>query len=155
MLHGLDRCTVRLSNPFGVYRRMRNHEGAVKGSRSARSIGSRSRSGGDGLATRDDLHVGNGAEALPKVVGYRGPYRMFNIDSGTGMDLNQIIGRIETVLGHAMTRVDKPGRRFDVPTEALRIGLAWCEPGRGPRTRFGDGRARTAAWITRTDVQRA
>ncbi len=155
VLHGLDSCTVRLSNPFGEYQRIQSAQGAV-GVFLHRAIHRQSiEIWGDGSVTRDYLYVGDVADALLKVLDYRGPHKIFNIGSGVGMNLNQIIGQIETVLGHGVTRVYKPARRFDLPINILDIELAKRELGWSPRTSFGDGLTRTAAWITGTDAQPA
>ena len=45
----------------------------------------------------------------------------FNIGSGTGISLNQIIGLIEEVVGRELYVVYKPSRPFDVPTNVLFI----------------------------------
>ena len=153
VLHGLDSCTVRLSNPFGEYQRIQSAQGAV-GVFLHRAIKRQSiEIWGDGSVTRDYIYVGDVAEALVKVIDYAGPHKTFNIGSGHGMNLNDIIGEIEAVLGESVSRIYKPARRFDVPTNVLDIGLAQRELGWSPRTTFTEGLARTAEWIRSTDVQ--
>lgn len=152
VLHGLDSCTVRLSNPFGEYQRIQSAQGAV-GVFLHRAIKHQSiEIWGDGSVTRDYIYVGDVAEALLKVIDYQGPHKTFNIGSGVGMNLNEIIGQIETVLGQSVSRVYKPARRFDVPINVLDIGLARRELNWSPRTNFGEGLKRTAAWINGTDA---
>jgi UDP-glucose 4-epimerase len=153
VLHGLDSCTVRLSNPFGEYQRIQSAQGAV-GVFLHRAITQQSiEIWGDGSVTRDYIYIGDVAEALLKLLDYDGPHKTFNIGSGLGMNLNEIIGQIEAVLGRSVSRVFKPARRFDVPVNVLDIGLARRELRWAPRTSFSEGLARTAAWITESDVQ--
>jgi len=153
VLHGLDSCTIRLSNPFGEYQRIQSAQGAV-GVFLHRAIHRQAiEIWGDGSVTRDYVYVGDVAEALVAMLDYQGREKTFNIGSGAGMNLNQIIGEIESVLGHGVARVYKPARRFDVPINVLDIGLARRELGWSPRTSFGEGLSRTAAWITATDAQ--
>ena len=153
VLHGLDSCTLRLSNPFGEYQRIQSAQGAV-GVFLHRAIHRKPiEIWGDGSVTRDYVYVGDVAEALLKVLDYKGPIKTFNVGSGTGMNLNDIIEQIEGVLGHSVSRIYKPARRFDVPTNVLDISLAKRELGWSPRTSFGEGLTRTAAWITGTDAQ--
>ncbi len=153
VLHGLDSCTIRLSNPFGEYQRIQSAQGAV-GVFLHRAIHGQSiEIWGDGSVTRDYIYVGDVAEALVKMLDYEGRHKTFNIGSGTGMNLNDIIGQIETVLGRSVSRIYKPARRFDVPVNVLDVGLAQRELGWTPRTSFSEGLARTAAWITATDAQ--
>ena len=153
VLHGLDSCTVRLSNPFGEHQRIQSAQGAV-GVFLHRAIHKQSiEIWGDGSVTRDYVYVGDVAEALLKLLDYSGSYRTFNIGSGMGMNLNDIIGEIEKVLGERVARIYKPARRFDVPINVLDIGLAQRELEWSPRTPFGEGLARTAAWIAGTDAR--
>lgn len=153
VLHGLDSCTVRLSNPFGEYQRIQSAQGAV-GVFLHRAIKRQAiEIWGDGSVTRDYVYVGDVAEALLKLLDYDGPHKIFNIGSGVGMNLNEIIGQIEAVLEQSVSRVYKPARRFDVPINVLDIGLARRELGWSPRTSFTEGLTRTVAWIADADVQ--
>ncbi len=153
VLHGLDSCTIRLSNPFGEYQRIQSAQGAV-GVFLHRAIHKQAiEIWGDGSVTRDYIYVGDVAEALVKMLDYQGRQKTFNIGSGSGMNLNEIIGEIELVLGQSVTRVYKPARRFDVPVNVLDVSLALRELDWAPRTSFSEGLARTAAWITATDAQ--
>jgi UDP-glucose 4-epimerase len=152
-LHGLNSCTVRLSNPFGEYQRIQSAQGAV-GVFLYRALHRQSiEIWGDGSVTRDYIYVGDVVEALIRILDYNGPHKTFNIGCGAGMNLNDIIGEIETVIGHKVVRVYKPARRFDVPTNVLDITLAKKELGWSPRTPFGEGLARTASWITSSDAK--
>lgn len=153
VLHGLDSCTIRLSNPFGEFQRIQSAQGAV-GVFLARAIARQPLEiWGDGSVTRDYIYVSDVADALLKVLDYRGPVHTFNVGSGIGMSLNQIIAEIEQVLGQPVARVHKPARRFDVPTNVLDIGLAARELQWAPRISFAEGLKRTAAWIHGNDAR--
>ena len=144
---------MRLSNPFGEYQRIQSAQGAV-GVFLHRAIHRQQiEIWGDGSVTRDYIYVGDVADALVRCIDYRGPHKVFNIGSGTGMDLNEIIRQIENVLGQPVARVYKPARRFDVPSNVLDVSLAATELGWSPRTSFSEGLTRTASWITGADVQ--
>lgn len=152
VLHGLDSCTVRLSNPFGEYQRTQSAQGAVGVFLNRAIRGEPIEIWGDGSVTRDYIYVGDVADALIRVLDYKGDVNTFNVGAGVGMDLNTIISEIEKVLGTSIVRVYKPARRFDVPTNILDIGLARHELGWSPRTSFADGLARTAAWIKQSNA---
>lgn len=153
VLHGLDSYAMRLSNPFGEYQRIQSAQGAVGVFLHRAVMQQPIEIWGDGSVARDYIYVGDVAEALVKLLDYQGAHKTFNIGSGQGMDLNQIIGRIEAVLGKNVTRIYKPARRFDVPINVLDIGLAKRELGWAPRTSFDEGLVKTAAWITASDGQ--
>ena len=151
VLHGVDSCTVRLSNPYGEYQRFQTAQGAVGVFLRRAMLHEPIEIWGDGSVTRDYVYIGDVAEALLKVLDYDGPCKLFNIGSGTGLDLNAIIAGIEQVLGRAVARSYKPARRFDVPVNVLDIALARQELDWAPRTVLADGLARTAAWIRESD----
>lgn len=148
VLHGLDGCSVRLSNPFGEYQRIQSSQGAVGVFLSRAISGKPIEIWGDGSVTRDYIYVGDVVDFLTRVLDYQGSTRVFNVGSGIGMNLNEIIAAIENVLGHPVSKIYKPARRFDVPRNVLDISLARRELGWSPRTPFAEGLSKTASWIS-------
>ena len=148
-LHGLDSCTIRLSNPFGEYQRAQGGQGIVSAFLHRAIRGEPVEIWGDGSVTRDYLYAGDVAEALVKAIFYRGPHKLFNIGSGVGMNVNEIVRRIESALDCTVERIHKPARRVDVPANVLNIDLARRELDWSPRTPFGEGLMKTATWIRR------
>ena len=55
---------------------------------------------------------------------YNGAERLFNIGSGEGLSLNQLIHLIEDIHGHKLNVVYKSPRSFDVRTNVLSIERA-------------------------------
>jgi UDP-glucose 4-epimerase len=104
---------------------------------------------GDGSATRDYIHVSDVAEAFARVVNYDGTKSVFNIGSGIGTSLNELLDIIERVLGREVVRHYQPGRPFDVPVSVLDNTLARQELGWQPQLKLEAGIVKTADWVRR------
>lgn len=147
VLHGIDYCVLRISNPFGERQRVASGQGAVTTFLHRAHRGEPIEIWGDGSVVRDYLYVGDVAEALARTLDYRGERRIINIGSGVGRDLNEIIAAIERVIGRPVQKRHVPGRTFDVPANVLDIGLARAELGWQPATAFEEGLRRTLRWV--------
>ena len=151
-LHGLDYCVLRLSNPFGERQRISTAQGAVSVFLYKALNDEMIEIWGDGTVVRDYFHVSDAATAFLKAAKYEGEPRIFNIGSGMGRSLNEILATIESILGRQVARTYLPGRPFDVPVNVLDITKARDTLGWQPMTCFEAGVARTLAWMrTPTD----
>jgi len=147
LLHGLESYALRISNPYGEFQKIHVAQGAV-GVFLDRALNHRPiEIWGDGSVTRDYVYIGDVADALVRMLDYHGDVRVFNIGSGVGIDLNDLLGEIERSVGHPVERTYQPSRRFDVPVNVLDIALARRELGWQPSTSLQDGLARTASWM--------
>jgi len=147
VLHRLDYCVLRISNPFGERQRVASGQGAVTTFLHHACRGKPIEIWGDGSVVRDYLYVGDVAEAMVRALDYRGTHRVINIGSGVGRDLNELLGAIESVVGRPVERRHVPARTFDVPVNVLNIGLARAELGWAPATPFEEGLRRTLRWV--------
>jgi UDP-glucose 4-epimerase len=147
VLHGIDYCVLRLANPFGERQRLNAAQGAVAVFMHKALRGETIEIWGDGSVIRDYFHVSDAVSALLKAMTYRGEDRIFNIGSGSGKSLNEILAAIEVLLGSPVARTNLAGRAFDVPSNVLDISKARELLGWTPQLSFGDGLARTADWI--------
>jgi len=145
-LHGIRPVILRLANPYGERQRVETAQGAVAVFLHRALRGEPIEIWGDGSVTRDYLYVGDVAAAFLAAVRYEGPESVFNIGSGTGTSLNELLALLECVLGRTVQRRYLPGRPFDVPVNVLDSSLAQRELGWAPRTSMEEGVARTAAW---------
>lgn len=144
-MHGIKAVILRVSNPFGDRQRIETAQGAVAAflSKALRSMPIEI--WGDGSVERDYLYIGDVAEAFARAVAYGGPHSVFNISSGKGTSLNEVIRLIERVIGTSVERNYQPGRAFDVPVSVLDNTLACRELGWSPQVSLEDGITRTAA----------
>jgi len=115
---GLNSICLRLANPFGP-----GHHGSAQGAISVflRRLlqGQPIVIWGDGSVVRDYLYIGDTADAFLRAACYRGSRHVFNIGSGQGYSLNQVIARLEAVTGRAPEVIFEAARGFDVPRIVL------------------------------------
>lgn len=146
-IHGIKANILRVANPFGERQSVETAQGAV-GVFLCKAIQNQPvEIWGNGSVTRDYLYVGDVAEAFARAVEYDGAKSVFNISSGAGTSLNELIGMLEHVLGREVIRYYRPGRHFDVPVSVLDNALARQELGWEPQVTLEEGIVRTADWM--------
>ncbi|SFA70495.1 UDP-glucose 4-epimerase [Pseudomonas sp. NFIX10] len=149
-LHGIKATVLRVTNPYGERQRVETAQGAV-GVFLSRALKNESiQIWGDGSVTRDYVYVSDVAEAFALALKYDGPHSVFNISSGSGVSINELIERIETVVGDTIDKQYLPGRPYDVPVSVLDNGLAARELKWAPKVRLEEGLMLTSAWMKRT-----
>lgn len=146
-LHKLDYTILRVSNPYGERQRTRAQQGAIAIFLGKIMRGDTVDVWGDGTTIRDYVYIGDVIAALIAAGTHPGPERLFNIGSGVGLTLNQVLDDIELATGLRSKRNYAPARGFDVPRNVLSIARAKAALGWEPRTTFADGLARTVAWL--------
>jgi UDP-glucose 4-epimerase len=147
-LRGLDYVALRLANPYQsplralgaltvfLHRTLRNQNIEIWG---------------DGSATRDFIYVGDVAAAvyLATVAPVSG---VFNVGTGTGLSLRDILVQITEAVGRTPSVEWLPPRSFDVPRIVLDAKKLKEATGWRDKTSLRDGVAITADWLRRTDI---
>lgn len=146
-LYGIHACSLRVANPYGERQRIETAQGAVGVFLHHAINGKPIEIWGDGSVIRDYIHVTDVADAFVRAVEYDGNKNCFNISSGDGTSLNQLISIIEDVIGRSIEIRYKQGRSFDVPISVLSNNLAANELGWKPTISMREGIVRTAAWM--------
>jgi len=141
-LRGLDYVALRIANPYGERQRPKAAQGAVAVFLAKALRGDPIEIWGDGGVVRDYLYVGDVVRALLAAADYDGTESLFNIGSGYGLSLNQLIKAIEQELGHSLQVRYTSARPYDVPVSILNIQLAASELAWKPRVNLCDGLAR-------------
>jgi len=146
----LDSIVLRVANPFGPYQ-VAKGQGVIAATLQRFLTGQAAEIWGDGTVTRDYVYIDDVVDAIiasAELVNENAP-RLYNIGSGLGRSLNEVIADI-TELHGAVDVVRKPGRTVDVPVSILDIQrarrfLAWQ-----PRTEWRDGLFSTYQWFQNT-----
>jgi UDP-glucose 4-epimerase len=146
-LHGLEYCVLRLANPFGERQRRDASQGAVAVFLDRALRGEDVTVWGDGSAVRDYIYVRDVAAAFCRAASARLTQGTFNIGSGRGLSVNELLDAIEALLGRPVGRQYVAGRTFDVPINVLDIRRAADTLGWQPRFSFRDGLERTLDWM--------
>ena len=123
-LYGLDYGILRIANPYGANQNISKKQGFIQTAISNAMLDKPIEIWGDGEIVRDYLHAQDVANAAAKLIYYDGPNHIFNIGSGVGHSINQIISKIEGILGRKIQVDYKPSRIFDLQSNILDISLA-------------------------------
>jgi UDP-glucose 4-epimerase len=146
-LHGLDGVVLRVANPYGERQRLDANQGVVPVFLGKALRGEPLQIWGDGSTVRDFLYVSDVVGALLAAVPYKGEERLFNVGSGQGLSLNQLVALLEAQLQQPLTVEYLPSRGFDVPTNVLCIERARRCLGWSPQVAVSEGLRRLCASI--------
>lgn len=126
-LHGMETCSLRISNPYGEGQDPRRPHGAIAVFADRAIHGETIEIWGDGSVVRDFIHVKDVAAAFVAAATHREISGTYNIGSGCGTSLNQLLEMIEKETRNSIQRVYLPTRGFDVPVSILDIKRARAE----------------------------
>lgn len=146
-LHGLDYTVLRLANPYGEGQRTSASQGAVAVFLGKALRGEQVEIWGDGSVVRDYLHVSDVIDALLLSLTPSNGTHVFNIGSGCGHSLNEVLYTIESVTKSPVLKRYVESRAFDVPVNVLNIDLARRVLGWTPKIDFATGIDRFYQWL--------
>lgn len=138
-LYGLDYVVIRPSNPFGTRQNPKNAQGVISvflgNIMQKRTI----TIWGDGSVVRDYIFVQDLVEGIYCSSVSTLNHRIFNMGSGAGISLNQLVTVIDKYLGCKSNVEYMPKRSFDIPEIYLDVSRAKDELGWQPKTQLIDG----------------
>lgn len=135
---GLDARIVRMSNPYGVMSQIKRTQGIIPIFLNCLQQKKEITLFGD--TVRDYIHIDDVIDALTAVKDYQGQETIFNIGSGEGVSLSQLLNTIEQVTGEKFDSViQKEIRACDVQTNILDHTQSSIELGWTPHIRLRDG----------------
>ncbi|MBX3673059.1 MAG: NAD-dependent epimerase/dehydratase family protein [Burkholderiales bacterium] len=146
-LHGQDYRVLRLANPYGPGQRTDRRQGVVTTFLQRAMHGEPLEIWGDGAVVRDFVYIADAVDALQLAAVHEGPDRVFNIGSGSGLSLRDVVAATGELLGRPLEVAYRPGRAWDVPANVLDIALAREKLGWEPRTGFTQGLVATKQWL--------
>ena len=148
-LYGLDYRIIRLSNPFGPYQRPNGILGAVTTFTYKALKGEEIVVYGDGSVVRDYIYIEDAVKAILNIADDEGEDRLYNVGSGIGTSLCQLLKIIEDTLGLTLQIRYVPGRAVDVPVNYLDISRYEMKFGRFDVLSLPEGIRRTADFMMR------
>lgn len=146
-LYGIDYVIARIANPFGPFQQPNTGQGLIA------TLFGRVRRGevidiwGDGENVRDYLYIDDMIDALVRLAGCGASARIYNVGSGTGTSITQLITHIAQIAGRAPVLRHYPARTIDVrrnvlDVERLKRDTAWTQ-----RISLHEGLRRTGHWF--------
>jgi UDP-glucose 4-epimerase len=148
-LYGIDYCILRISNAYGARQPITPTQGAIASFLGKAAAKDEIMIWGDGTVLRDYVYASDIANAFLQASLYEGKFKIFNIGSGQGHSLNDLIGAIENITRVPLQVKYLPGRPFDVPINVLDITRAKSYLGWEPKVRLEEGVLSAFEWIQR------
>ena len=146
-MYGLDYRIIRLSNPYGPYQRPNGQLGAVTTFIYKALHGDNVIVYGDGSVVRDFIYIDDAVKAIIKIANGNSTYKLFNVGSGHGTPINEVLSLIESTLNLPLNIIYKSGRKVDVPINYLDISRYESIYGALNSLPLSEGILRTAEFI--------
>jgi UDP-glucose 4-epimerase len=153
-LYGLDYAILRVSNPFGPFQSAVHGQGLVASLVRNALTGEPVDIWGDGSTVRDYLFIDDLIDAILAAAIHQGAPRLFNVGSGTGRSVRDVVRDVAAISGRAFSEVRYlPARAADVPHNVLDPGLIARELGWVPKTSWLEGLRATHRWVERQSAR--
>ena len=120
-LYNLDYRIVRLSNPYGPYQKPNGVQGAVTTFTYRILRDEPITVYGDGSVVRDYIYIADAIEGILTIAEEKGRYKLYNLGSGQGVSIRELIDTIAEVLHKTPCVRYEAGRKVDVPVNVLDI----------------------------------
>lgn len=134
---GIGLTVLRPSNPVGAAQRF-EPVGFVARAAHASVAGTTIDVWGDGSTVRDYFDVADLADAVIRSLGGDTSHRVYNVGSGVGTGIDEVLALVQDLGGRPIRRRYLPARPFDVPVNVL----------------SSDRIARDLGWTVRKDLRR-
>jgi len=121
--YGLEYIVLRLANPYGP-KFTGFSQGVIPAFIKCILDGKPLDIWGNGEVVRDYIYIDDVVSAFIKSINYQGEERLFNIGSGVGLSINQLINILEGCEGKKLTVNYQKPRACDVPYVSLDISKA-------------------------------
>lgn len=123
-LYGLDYRILRIANAYGERQPMNSSQGVLPMIIGNALQGKKITIWGDGSVIRDYVYVSDIVDAFVKIRLFDGDQRIFNIGSGVGHSVIELLRVTETILGQQLDVDYQKGQAYDVPVNILNVSLA-------------------------------
>jgi UDP-glucose 4-epimerase len=148
-LHGINYCILRVSNAYGARQPVTPTQGAIAAFLGKAVAREEIVIWGDGTVLRDYIYASDIAQAFLRASLYDGEWKIFNIGSGHGHSLNDLIGVIENITQIPIQLKYLPKRQFDVPVNVLDVTRAKSHLKWEPKVRLEEGVLFAWEWMQR------
>lgn len=146
-LYGLEYRILRVANPFGPHQSVLKNQGVIAAFLARILDGKPIEIWGDGSVTRDYIYINDVIEALMLAAKHEGYGRIFNVGSGEGRTLNEIIYSIKKLIDIPISVEYHPGRALDVPVSILDNSFSKNNLGWSACVNFEYGLSQTIEWM--------
>lgn len=145
-LRSMKTISLRLSNPYGPGQMANRNQGFVAAAMQHAFDEAELSIWGDGTVVRDFIYVDDVVEAFIACLSYEGPSDVFNIGSGQGVSLNEMLHAVRISTGKAVRVAYEADRAIDVKVNILDVAKAATRLGWRPEVSLNEGLALTKTW---------
>lgn len=146
-IYGLNYRIIRLANPYGPYQRPNGLLGAVTTFTYKALCCQPITVFGDGSVIRDYIYIDDVINAIENIINKSAKYRIYNIGSGIGTSVNELILTIEETLNTKILVNYIKSRKNDVPKNCLDVHLYEREFGKLSTVDLKEGILKTADFM--------
>lgn len=150
--NGLDYRIIRLANPYGPYQRPNGRLGVVTTFIYKALTDGLLEVYGDGTAVRDFIYIEDAVRGILNIVNGESELRIFNLGSGKGTSVNQVIDTIKTTIRKDLIVEHIASRSTDVPINYLDISRYEKNYGELKPLNLEDGIRKTAQFMKDTNM---
>jgi UDP-glucose 4-epimerase len=151
--HGLASTAFRVSNPYGTRQHPNRKQGLIPIALRQIVLGRPVVRLGDGSMVRDYVYVEDLVRMLVPVLGRATEHGLYNVGSGTGTTVNEVLESLRRVVGADFAIEERPKPPTFVDTVVLNTSRFRTEFGEVPMTPMDEGIRRTYDEI-RSEVDR-
>ena len=145
-LYRSDYRVLRVTNPYGPFQTALKNQGVIAALIARAMSGESMEVWGDGSVVRDFIYIDDVIDGLEAALSDQSAERVFNIGSGQGHSLRDVIGMVERLADRKLNIAWKPERAMDVPVSTVSIDRARSVLGWTPKTSLEAGLQATIAW---------
>lgn len=120
-MYGLDYSIIRLANPYGPYQRPNGRLGVITTFAYKALRNEALTVFGDGNVIRDYIYIDDAVDGIIRIAGSEVDEKVFNLGSGKGTKINQVINIIRQILEREVSVEYIAGRSVDAPVNVLDI----------------------------------
>lgn len=149
---GLDYRIIRLANPYGPYQRPNGRLGVVTTFVYKALTDGMLEVYGDGSVVRDFIYIDDAIRGIRNIVNGENEVRVFNLGSGKGISVNQVIDEIRKYVRADLKVEYISGRATDVPINYLDISRYESIYGELNPINLSEGIIKTAEFMKETGM---
>lgn len=138
-LYGLNYCVFRLANPYGERQNPFASQGVIPVFLKKVIDNDSIEIWGDGEIIRDYIYIKDAADVLSKSLSIDSDIALFNLSTGKGYSLNELISIISKVTGKKLNVKYSKARKIDVPVSILDNSLVKKTFAWSPKTPIEEG----------------
>lgn len=141
--YGVECKIMRLSNPYGPGQSITGRQGFIAMAIGKMLAGEAVMIRGDGSTIRDYIYIDDVAETLHLLGTRQARESVFNVGSGEGFTLNQVVAAIGKLTGKPVEVVHADSRFVDIPASILDISREKTILGKSPKISLETGLSKT------------